>query len=195
MDLSQLMEEQMAKLSDTQLIVLSKASARDDGVAVLPDHLRKAAAYKVSSSLVARKLMREIRSKPRMPVWRQNDQEHNISLLITKAGRTAIGVDEDVYRDARPKIDDNSRSAAVPTSGKERCPRAGSKQARVVTMLSSGHGITIDAVSNEMGWLPHTTRAVFTGLRKRGFCIARDSDGKSKSLYRIEMDGQASVRA
>jgi hypothetical protein len=32
----------------------------------------KAAAAKVGSSLVARKLMREIRAKPGMPVWRED---------------------------------------------------------------------------------------------------------------------------
>jgi hypothetical protein len=54
----------MAKLSDTQLIVLSKAAARDDGLARVPEGLNSAAAAKVAASLVSRKLMREIRSKP-----------------------------------------------------------------------------------------------------------------------------------
>ena len=49
----------MAKLSDNQLIVLSKAAARDDGVAVALHGMGKAAAAKVGSNLVARKLLRE----------------------------------------------------------------------------------------------------------------------------------------
>ncbi|WP_164479308.1 DUF2924 domain-containing protein [Methylocystis rosea] len=53
----------MQKLTDNQLIVLSKAAARDDGVAVAPHGMGKAAAAKVGSSLVARKLMRESLSK------------------------------------------------------------------------------------------------------------------------------------
>ena len=55
----------MLKLTDSQLIVLSKAAARDDGAAVAPQGMGKAAAAKVGSSLVARKLMREIRCKAR----------------------------------------------------------------------------------------------------------------------------------
>jgi hypothetical protein len=51
----------MAKLTDTQLIVLSKAAARDDGIASIPAGLNKAAAAKVATSLISRKLMREIR--------------------------------------------------------------------------------------------------------------------------------------
>jgi hypothetical protein len=48
----------MAKLSDTQLIVLSKAAARDDGLARVPEGLNRAAAAKVDASLVSRKLKR-----------------------------------------------------------------------------------------------------------------------------------------
>jgi hypothetical protein len=63
----------MARLTDTQLIVLSKAAARDDGIASIPGGLNKAAAAKLGASLVSRKLMREVRSKPDMPVWREKD--------------------------------------------------------------------------------------------------------------------------
>ena len=51
----------MAKLTDTQLIVLSTAAARDDGAGVVPDRMNRAAAAKVGSTFVGRKLMREVR--------------------------------------------------------------------------------------------------------------------------------------
>lgn len=51
----------MAKLTDTQLIVLSKAAQRGDGAADLPDRMNKAAAARVGASLVVRKLMRDSR--------------------------------------------------------------------------------------------------------------------------------------
>ena len=39
------------------------------------------------------------------------------------------------------------------------------------------------------GWLPHTTRAALTGLRKRGFALAIDrTDKERRSIYRIEKD-------
>ena len=76
----------MAKLTDTQLIVLSKAAARDEGLALVPAKMNKAAASKVGSSLVARKLMRELKAKPGMPVWRENEDGRGISLMITRAG-------------------------------------------------------------------------------------------------------------
>ena len=52
----------MAKLTDTQLIILSNAAAGADGVAVVPATMNKATAAKGGASLVARKLMRELRA-------------------------------------------------------------------------------------------------------------------------------------
>src|SRR3954449_11317909 len=83
----------MAKLTDTQLIVLSKAAARNDGTAIIPEGLNKAAAAKVAASLVSRKLMREVRSKPDMPVWREDEEGRGTSLVITREGREAIGLE------------------------------------------------------------------------------------------------------
>ena len=101
----------MAKLTDTQLIVLSAAAARDDGIAVVPAKMNKAAASKVGASLVTRKLMREVRSKPGMPVWRQGEDGRPISLIITRAGRDAIGVEEDVTAQAlRPSNQQSEES-------------------------------------------------------------------------------------
>jgi hypothetical protein len=44
------------------------------------------------------------------------------------------------------------------------------------------------------GWLPHTTRAALTGLRKRGYAIERERSEKGGSLYQI-VTGTASVLA
>src|SRR3954470_2199431 len=74
-----LKEPNMAKLTDTQLIVLSKAAARDDGIASIPAGLNKAAAAKVGASLISRKLMREIRWKPDMQVWREDEEGRRTS--------------------------------------------------------------------------------------------------------------------
>jgi hypothetical protein len=35
------------------------------------------------------------------------------------------------------------------------------------------------------GWLPHTTRAALTGLRKRGYVIARERIDGGDFVYRI----------
>ena len=43
-------------------------------------------------------------------------------------------------------------------------------------MLSAEQGATIEALIAATGWLPHTTRAVLTGLRKRGYAIERTTE-------------------
>jgi len=64
-------------------------------------------------------------------------------------------------------------------------PRAGSKQAKLVGMLSRKSGVTIAKASEALGWQMHTTRATLTGLKKRGYVIERkDRDGKD-SIYFI----------
>ncbi len=188
----------MAKLTDTQLIVLSAAAARDDGIAIAPAKINKAAASKVGSSLVARKLMREARSKSGMPIWRVDKDDRPISLVITRAGRNAIGVDKDAAGDAPRSKNRRSETQHVSTAKKQpvdraaegredrnSAPRAGTKQALVIVMLGAKNGATLDALVEATGWLPHTTRAALTGLRKRGFSIERTHEEGSASVYRI----------
>ena len=119
----------MAKLTDTQLIVLSKAARREDGAAGVPDRMNKTAAAKVGASLVVRRLVREIRAKPGMPVWRMDDDGRRVSLIITRAGRDAIGVEDDAG-ETQPQVESARPSSATaiaenpPAAG---LPRSGSK--------------------------------------------------------------------
>jgi hypothetical protein len=52
-------------------------------------------------------------------------------------------------------------------------PHAGSKLAEVVGLLCREGGASIDELIAATDWLPHTTRAALTGLRKRGYSIER----------------------
>jgi hypothetical protein len=54
-------------------------------------------------------------------------------------------------------------------------------------LLQREGGITIDELSATMNWLPHSTRAVLTGLRKRGIALSRRKDADRRaSVYFIE---------
>ena len=188
----------MAKLTDTQLIILSKAAQREDGAADLPNRINKTAAAKVGASLVVRKLMREIRARPGMPVWRIDEDERRISLIITRAGRDAIGVAQHAAPTPRPVVRSAkcaSEGAKIESPAIAGLPRSGSKQALLVAMLAKDKGATLAALVEATGWLPHTTRAAITGLRKRGFAIERTRHEKLGSLYRIVSDQPAPARA
>lgn len=70
-------------------------------------------------------------------------------------------------------------------------PREGTKQAKLVSMLSRKSGTTIVKASETLGWLPHTTSATMTGLRKRGYVIERQARDGKPSIYRIDADKTA----
>ena len=64
-------------------------------------------------------------------------------------------------------------------------PRDGSKQALLVELLSRPEGASLGDFVSATGWLPHTTRAALTGLRRRGYAIERNTTGDGPSRYRV----------
>lgn len=55
------------------------------------------------------------------------------------------------------------------------------KTEKVVTLLKRNQGASLDELIKTTGWLPHTTRAALTGLRKEGHAFERVSvDGVSR---------------
>ena len=51
--------------------------------------------------------------------------------------------------------------------------RAGTKSAAVIALLSCPDGATLEEMIAATGWLPHTTRAALTGLKKKGKVITK----------------------
>lgn len=58
------------------------------------------------------------------------------------------------------------------------------KNDKVIALLKRKQGATLDELVKATGWLPHTTRAAMTGLKKKGQTIERDKRGEV-SCYRI----------
>jgi hypothetical protein len=196
------------KLTDTQLIMLNAAAQRNDRYLVAAPNLKVAAAQKIASKLIGAGLVREIRAKAGAPVWRRDeDAGLSYALRLTVAGAKAIAIDEslepglvDDDGDLRENIaparsSSEEHSAPDPSSAGENrtafrrssSPRGGTKLAQVVELLQQDRGASIDELIVVTGWLPHTTRAALTGLRKRGFVTAIDrSDKERGSIYRVE---------
>jgi hypothetical protein len=53
----------------------------------------------------------------------------------------------------------------------QRAPRPSSKLATLLVLLERPEGATLERLVEATGWLPHSTRAVLTGLRKRGYVV------------------------
>jgi Protein of unknown function (DUF3489) len=205
------------KLTDTQLLMLSAAAQRNDRYLVAAPNLKVTAAQKIASKLIGAGLVREIRAKAGAPVWRRDeDARLSYALRLTSAGANAISIEEssesapvDDHCDLRGSValvrpSSEEQSAPDPSSAGENgaaperssLPRGGTKLARVVELLQQDCGASIAELIVVTGWLPHTTRAALTGLRKRGFVTAIDrSDKKRGSIYRVERSFAAAVQS
>ena len=72
--------------------------------------------------------------------------------------------------------------------------RPGTKQALIAGLLAREQGATLDELIAATGWLPHTTRAALTGLRRKGFALDKSSREDGKTAYRIEPPDKAAAR-
>jgi len=204
------------KLSDTQLIMLSAAAQRDDHSLTLPEKLKGGPAQKVAAKLIAAGLVKEVKAKAGMPVWRRDEQDgQSYGPKLTAAGAKAIAVNSDdaahandeersrEEQDQSSTFDQSPCTAAaafvaprVDSLTTPRSPRVGTKLAKAIELLGVTEGATIAELSQAMHWLLHTTRAVLTGLRKRGYALTLDrSDAERGSVYRIAVDANAAHAA
>ncbi len=83
-----------------------------------------------------------------------------------------------------PRPGGGAASRIERSSEKTRVLQAGTKLSKVVELLSGVGGASISELTTQTGWLPHTTRAALTGLRKRGFAIDTER-GEHGTVYRL----------
>jgi DNA-binding MarR family transcriptional regulator len=163
----------MPKLNDTQLILLSTAAQRDTGSFYpLPDTITgdDQRTAKAIDALVKRGFVEERETSDKPSICRSDDGA-GFGMFLTEAGRAAID-DGDAGR-----AGDASQPAVAPT------PRV-SKSSMVLDLLRRANGATLPELIEATGWLPHTTRAALTGLRKKGHAIERTRRG-SDTCYTI----------
>jgi hypothetical protein len=162
---------------DAQLVMLSAASQHGELCLTAPVKMKGAILTKVSEKLVKLGLVREIRAKTGVPVWRRDEAGPGYTLKLTAAGLKPIAVGDGSeaaiapMEAPQPRPNPDTRSASGPGAiehAQTLPPRAGSKLARVIDLLQRSEGATILTLTEATGWLPHTTRVALTGLRKRG---------------------------
>ena len=109
----------MSRLTDTQLIILSAASRRDDRGVELPANIKGEAARKAVDKLIRASLLEEVRAAGSLPVWRRDDESGPMALRITKNGLDAIDVEDEAV--AAPK---KTSARPDPVPGKAEVPAA-----------------------------------------------------------------------
>ena len=60
-------------------------------------------------------------------------------------------------------------------------------------LLRREQGATLEDLIGATGWLPHSTRAALTGLRKRGHSLTRDRNQDGQTSYRIAAEPTAAA--
>ena len=192
----------MTKLTDTQLIILSRAAKRQDHGVILPERLKGQAARNTVERLISRGLVEEVRATGELPVWRHADQG-SFALRVTGAGLAAIGIEPEVEgrsegraESEEPAPEHKARKGRAGDRDRSAAPRSGSKQALIIGLLSRREGATLADLTAATGWLPHTARAALTGLRHKGYALRSSKEAGSARTYRITAPpGQAKAGA
>jgi hypothetical protein len=175
----------MMTLTDIQLILLTTAASRPNGSLLPPPESLGASAARIRkavATLIKQGFAEEIATTGDIDAWRE-EEEQGIAVIITGAGRAAIAPDGD----SGAEVIDNAASEGEATAARSVLP---TKTALVLDLLGREAGATLDDLVAATGWLPHTTRAALTGLRKKGHALVGTKEGRT-TRYHIAVKASA----
>ncbi len=198
----------MPKLTDTQLVILSAAAARDDGTILpLPDSLKikGGAIAAVLKSLLKKKLVTERPAVLDGEAWREAKDGHRLTLIVTDTGLRVIGITPDEKAENKaatvkpaPKKAGRraarSKGAAKPKTGASPSVRPGTKQALLIDLLRAKNGATIDQIITATGWQSHSVRGAISGALKKklGLTVISEAvEGRGRVYRIVEQQGAA----
>lgn len=190
----------MPKLSDTQTIILSRASTRPDNLAMpLPEGLAGAAAKMAVAKMIERGWLEEVEANLRRgePLWRETGDGHGTTLIATEAGLAAIDIEPVVATTMSNLRKVKLELATAPKETAETSPdagtpkpvaiRAGTKQAQIIALLQRPEGASISEIVEATGWLSHSARGLISGglKKKLGLPITVQKLDQRGTVYRL----------
>lgn len=175
--------------SDAQLVLLSSASQRDDGLLPCPAKLAGAVLRSFEASLIKAGVAEPIAVRRDQPAWRQDEAETPVGLRITAVGLAALGIQPtepiDKAEPTTTRAEHEPSDAAPPVRPAATPLRTGTKRALLVELLSGAEGAHMELLVASLGWQPHTVRAALTRLRQDGFIIVASKDAQKQAVYHI----------
>jgi len=160
-------------------------------------------------------LVEAVRARGDLPVWRREDDGCAMALRLTSRGLERIQGDrgelgpkeqdrvlepgvgakteEKAFFSHRGRARRNGRSSVEAAAGRPASgARAGSKQARIISMLQRPEGATVQAIMAVTGWQPHSVRGFFSGVvrRKLRLELASDKTGDQRLYWIVTSAGR-----
>jgi hypothetical protein len=175
-------------LSDAQLVLLSAASQRADRLVVLDE--AGPSARRAVDKLLRRGLLVEVPAQAGRHRWREDEHGHTLAARISEDGLKVLGIEDVPPAEAPPALEPGASGGGtvvddLPLDG----GRPGTKRALVIGMLRHSNGASLADLMTATGWLPHTTRAALSGLRRRGFVLEKSNRADGTPVYMITNAG------
>ncbi|TKW64030.1 MAG: DUF3489 domain-containing protein [Paracoccus denitrificans] len=182
----------MIKLTDTQTLILTPASARPGNIALpLPEDLHAAAAKMAIGKMIKLGWIVEIDASIRRgePLWRETGDGHGVTLIATHEWFAAVGIDPVVVKAMAGLLDAKPEAIAA-------AQRPGTKQAQLISMLQAPEGATIAEIAEATGWQAHSIRGAISGsLRKKlGLTVTSEKVEGRGRVYRLAGHVDATIR-
>lgn len=179
----------MPNLNDSQLVILSAASQRENGAILpLPKSLKRAkpAVAKLLAGLLKRGLVAEHPAKADALAWREGRDGQRFALALTPAGRKAVGAEEPDRPADKPAKAMKAAKAAKPRA-EAPAGRPGTKLALLTNLLRRKGGATIADAVKATGWQAHSVRGAISGTLKKklGLAVASEAVEGRGRVYRI----------
>jgi len=200
------------KFSDTAILILSNAALRANRLLLpLPQSVKATptAIEKVILDLKTKELIEEMPAKPKDKVWRKDDNDRPLALMITQAGIEAVDggfLVESILPNkkstrkctrqtgqegsgGKPTKQSKTKAAAVQAS-KADVPlktRNNTKADQILALLKRGNGATLAEMTKATGWQVHSVRGFLSGTVKKRLglkLIADQTEGKDRR-YKI----------
>ena len=185
----------MAKLTDTQLVILSAAAQRDDLAVTVID--KRAATKEAITALLKAKHLKTAPRTGDMALWEKTDGGGQLGLVATPKALKLLGVEEGpadgvMIADAGepPKPAKRTKRSAKAETGKTKAApsasKAESKLDRIVALMRRAKGATLADMMAATDWQAHSVRGAISGAikKKLGLAVLSEKTGETRT-YRI----------